>query len=154
MEDVGVTPLNTGPLLVVEDCEEDFAVLQMTLRRLLVPNPVYRCCDGDEAIAYLTGQGTYAQPDAAPRPQLILLDLNLPGMDGREVLTAIKANSDLRAIPVIIFTTSDFPRDVRLCYERGANCYAVKPVGMERFEQFIVLLRDFWLCAVQLPEVR
>ena len=136
---------NGGQLLIVEDGDEDFDVLRLALRDAGVTNELVRCADGDEALAYL------ARKDA--RPALILLDLNLPGLDGREVLRELRASASLRTIPVMVLSTSNSPRDVELCYREGANCYAVKPIGLDKLERLVRLIKEFWLEAMELPGV-
>ena len=108
------------PVLVVEDSNEDFKMLQRLMRRMAVQNPIHRCIDGDDVLDYLYHQGIYADSKIAPRPSVILLDLNLPGTDGRDVLEKLKQSPTFREIPIVIFTTSSNPEDVELCYRKGA----------------------------------
>jgi CheY-like chemotaxis protein len=105
--------------------------------------------NGEDAIAFLRRQGEYAD---APRPDMILLDLNLPRKNGREVLAEIKADEQLRLIPVVVLTTSDAEQDVLKSYRLHANCYITKPVGLDQFITVIRSLEDFWLSVVRLPE--
>jgi CheY-like chemotaxis protein len=105
--------------------------------------------DGVEALAFLRREGRHA---AAPRPDVILLDLNLPRMDGREVLAALKADPALRRIPVVILTTSQDEQDVLRAYELHANCYITKPVDLDQFIAVIQSIESFWLTIVTLPE--
>ena len=107
--------------------------------------------DGDTALAYLRHQPPYQD---APRPGLVLLDLNLPHVDGRHVLTAIKTDPDLRTIPVIILTTSNAPADIELAYREHANCYLVKPLGFTALAHTIEIISAFWLDTVTLPPTR
>ncbi|HEX8701931.1 MAG TPA: response regulator, partial [Myxococcaceae bacterium] len=145
--------LNSAPpILVVEDNDEDFDMLQLAFQSAAVPNALLRCQDGEETLEFLRRQGRYEQSERALRPGLILLDLNLPGLDGRQVLESIKSDSQLRAIPVIVFSTSDNPRDVQSCYQLGASAYLLKPVDLERFERMVRLLKEFWLEFVVLPQ--
>jgi CheY-like chemotaxis protein len=104
--------------------------------------------DGVEALAFLHREGPYA---GRPRPDLILLDLNLPRMDGREVLAAIKRDEDLKRIPVIILTTSDDERDVLKAYNLHANCFITKPIALDRFLAVVRSIEEFWLTIVRLP---
>jgi CheY-like chemotaxis protein len=105
--------------------------------------------DGVEAMAFLRHEGTHVQ---APRPDLILLDLNLPKMDGREVLAHIKADSSLKTIPTIILTTSEAQVDILQSYKLSANCYLSKPVQLDAFESLIKSINDFWLTKAKLPQ--
>jgi CheY-like chemotaxis protein len=138
-------------ILLVEDSPEDFEATVRALRKSGLANPIVRCQDGDEALDYLHRRGRYADPAAAPRPGIILLDLNLPGTDGRDVLREIKGDESLRLIPVVILTTSTDDRDVDRCYRDGANSYIKKPVDLEGFIEAIQRLTDFWFEVVILP---
>lgn len=139
------------PILLVEDSPEDFETTQRAFRRSGLKNPIFRCADGDEALDFLFRRGRHA---GAPQPGVILLDLNLPGTDGREVLTEIKADPELKQIPVIVLTTSSDDRDVAACYKAGANSYIQKPVDLEGFMQAIERLNDYWFEVVILPKVQ
>lgn len=141
------------PILLVEDSPEDFETTERAFRRSGLKNPIYRCADGDEALDFLHRRGRYADPDKAPRPGVILLDLNLPGTDGREVLSEIKNDPDLKQIPVIVLTTSKDERDVEVCYRCGANSYIQKPVDLDGFMKAIERLNDYWFEVVILPKV-
>lgn len=140
------------PVLVVEDNDEDFDMLQLAFQAAAVSNPLLRCQDGEETLEFLLRQGRYSNAEQAPRPGLVLLDLNLPGLDGRQVLERIKAEPALRGIPVIVFSTSNNPRDVQSCYQSGVSAYLLKPVDLERFERMVRLLKEFYLEFVVLPE--
>ncbi len=140
------------PILLVEDSPEDFETTQRAFRRSGLKNPIFRCSDGDEALDFLHQQGEFADPDKAPRPGVILLDLNLPGTDGREVLAEIKADPALKKIPVIVLTTSSDDRDVDACYRAGASSYIQKPVDLEGFMKAIERLNDYWFEVVILPK--
>jgi chemotaxis family two-component system response regulator Rcp1 len=107
--------------------------------------------DGVEAMAYLRHEGAYVH---APRPDLILLDLNLPRMDGREVLAQIKSDASLKTIPTVILTTSEAEVDIVKSYELQANCYLTKPVQLDAFESLVKSINDFWLTKVKLPQQR
>lgn len=135
-------------ILIVEDSDEDFEATARALRRSGLGNPIERCEDGDEALDFLFQRGAF---EDAERPGIILLDLNMPGTDGREVLQEVKADKLLKTIPVIVLTTSDDPRDIRGCYEAGANSYVHKPVNLEGFMAAIQRLRDYWFEVVLLP---
>lgn len=133
------------PLLVVEDSDEDFEVLQIFMEDMAVVNPIYRCTTGDKALDFLYRKQDAKNTQAAMRPSMILLDLNLPGTDGREVLERLKQDDEFREIPIVIFTTNSDPRDIKRCYRQGANGYLIKPVGTERFEKAVRAFVDYWL---------
>ena len=141
------------PILLVEDSPEDFETTERAFRRSGLKNPIYRCADGDEALDFLHRRGRYAGSGEAPRPGVILLDLNLPGTDGREVLSEIKNDPGLKQIPVIVLTTSKDERDVEVCYRCGANSYIQKPVDLDGFMKAIERLNDYWFEVVILPKV-
>lgn len=135
-------------VLLVEDSAGDVRLTQESLRDANRAIHLYVASDGVEAMAFLKRTGTHAE---APRPDLILLDLNLPRMDGREVLAAIKADEDLKTIPTVILTTSDSEKDILKSYELQANAYLTKPVRLEEFESLVKSINDFWLTKVKLP---
>ncbi|MEO8553820.1 MAG: response regulator [Kofleriaceae bacterium] len=131
-------------ILLVEDNPADVRLTQEALREGKVKNNLSVARDGEEALAFLRREG-------APRPDLILLDLNLPRRDGREVLKEIKADPDLRRIPVVVLTTSSAEVDILKSYELHANCYITKPVDLEQFITVVKSIDDFWLTIVKLP---
>lgn len=141
------------PILLVEDSPEDFETTERAFRRSGLRNPIFRCSDGDEALDYLHRRGPYADPAKSPRPGVILLDLNLPGTDGREVLSEIKADPSLKQIPVVVLTTSRDERDVDACYKAGASSYIQKPVDLDGFIKAIERLNGYWFEVVILPKV-
>ncbi|MCX7592598.1 MAG: response regulator [Fischerella sp.] len=145
------TKLN-DPLLIVEDSNEDFRILQRLMRRMAVKNPIYRCTSGDEVLDYLYQEGNYKNIDTAPRPSVILLDLNLPGIDGRDILERLKQDKSFKEIPIIIFTTSSNPQDIELCYQKGANGYLIKPMDTQELQKTIQAFVDYWL-EVNVPPV-
>ena len=145
-------PLLSRPILLVEDSAEDARVTMRAFLRAGLRNAVVVCRDGEEALDYLYQQGSYAMLGKADRPELILLDLNLPGRDGRTLLRLIKADDTIKAIPVIILTTSDEPSDIEACYQYGANSYVKKPVDFAGFMQAIARLVDFWFTIALLPQ--
>ncbi len=152
MSEASVTSIEQPPLLlVIEDSNEDFEAFQRYVDRSPLTVPIYRCVDGDDALAFLYRTGRYADPQSAPRPGLILLDLNLPGTDGREVLRKIKQDEILKLIPVVIFTTSNNPKDIETCYGQGANSYIVKPMNFSRLKHSIQILIDYWFDTTILP---
>lgn len=140
------------PILLIEDSPEDYEATLRAFKRSGLRNPLYRCADGDEALDFLYRRGAYRSPGEAPRPGIILLDLNLPGTDGREVLEVIKRDEALKRIPVIVLTTSSDDRDVQACYSAGANSYIQKPVDMDGFMQAIERLNGYWFEVVILPK--
>ncbi|GGR92054.1 response regulator [Deinococcus sedimenti] len=131
-------------LLIVEDSDEDFQAIQWALQRLDRPYPLERCVDGDAALSWIQ--------DGEHWPSLILLDLNLPGTDGREVLTALRADPRTRPLPVVVLSTSASERDVNECYLLGANSYLTKPVNFTQFTEQLRLTLAYWLDAVRLPQ--
>jgi CheY-like chemotaxis protein len=135
-------------ILLVEDNEGDAHLTQEALRRAKVRNNVHIVTDGAEAMTFLRNEAPYT--DAA-RPDLVLLDLNLPGMDGREVLEAMKGDPRLRTIPVVVVTSSEAEQDIVRTYELNANCYVTKPVDLQQFLHVIGTVGDFWLDIVKLP---
>ena len=138
-------------ILIVEDNDDDYFATMRAFGKANFANPVRRCTNGDQALDYLLRRGEFAAPGTASRPGIVLLDLNLPGTDGREVLRAIKGDPDLRKIPVIVLTTSHSEPDIEACYAAGANSYVQKPVNFERFVQAISRLSDYWINVSILP---
>jgi CheY-like chemotaxis protein len=138
-------------ILVVEDSPEDYEVTLRALRRTGLPHRLLHCATGDEALDFLRRRGRFRDPADAPRPAMILLDLNLPGTDGREVLQEIKRTDELAPIPVVVLTTSDDGRDVRACYEAGANSYVKKPIDLDAFMGAIERLSAYWFDVAILP---
>ena len=138
------------PILVVEDSVEDFTALSRAFRKNAVPNPVLRCEDGDQALEYLKGQGKHPSWPSQ-LPGIILLDLNMPGTDGRAVLDVLKSDPTLHTIPVIVFTTSTNSADIAECYRLGANSYLTKPIGYPALEEKVRLIIRYWLEASELP---
>ncbi len=139
------------PLLIIEDSDEDFTALTRMINKAKIPNPIYRCEDGEEALDFLYHEGEYENESLSPRPSLIVLDLNLPGTDGREVLAELKQNQDLQTIPVVVFSTSSNPRDVDACYRQGVSGYLVKPMNTNRLNQLVQTFIEYWFNAVALP---
>lgn len=146
-----VSNLQMPPLLVVEDSNEDFEALQRLLGRSSLTIPVQRCVNGDQALAFLYRTGAYEDRQRSPRPGLIVLDLNLPGTDGREVLRRIKQEGTLKTIPVVVLTTSNNPQDVEDCYQYGVNSYIVKPINFAKLKQDIQTIVDYWFEVTTLP---
>jgi len=139
-------------ILIVEDSDIDYETTLRAFKKSKMANPVQRCEDGEEALDYLFQRNGYSPAEKSPRPGLILLDLNLPGTDGREFLKEIKKDPELKTIPVIILTTSSDDKDIETCYQAGANSYIQKPVDLEGFFTAIQRLKDFWFEVVLLPK--
>ncbi len=135
-------------ILLVEDDEGDVLLTKKALSNGKIYNSISVAKDGVDALAFLRQEGEYID---APRPDLVLLDLNMPRMDGREALTQIKQDKELRSIPVVILTTSDSDRDVLKSYDLQANCYITKPVDLDKFTAVVQAITDFWFTVVKLP---
>jgi len=135
-------------ILLVEDNPGDVRLTREALREGKIHNNLAVVEDGVEALRYLRGEGPYA---GSPRPDVILLDLNLPRKDGREVLEEVKADPHLRTIPVVVLTSSDAERDVVRAYDLHANCYVTKPVDLEQFINVVKSIESFWFSIVKLP---
>ena len=135
-------------ILLVEDNPGDVRLAQEALKESKVRNKLFVVEDGVEAMAFLRRQGKYAD---APHPDLILLDLNLPRKSGREVLTEIKTDENLKHIPVVILTVSRAEEDVMKCYNQHANCYITKPLDFNQFMEVTKTIEEFWLTIVKLP---
>jgi chemotaxis family two-component system response regulator Rcp1 len=133
-------------VLVVEDSPGDVRLTQSAFHSVDQSIRLHVADDGVEAIAFLRNEGAYAN---APRPDLILLDLNLPRMDGREVLARIKSDSGLKTIPTVILTMSEAPADIAESYQLHANCFLQKPLGLVAFEKLVKNINDFWLTEVK-----
>lgn len=133
----------TQLLLVVEDSNEDFETLQRLLRRASLSIPIYRCLNGDDALMFLN-QAKPGNHSETSHPGMILLDLNLPGTDGRDVLRQIKQDGNLKNIPVVVFTTSNNPRDIDACYQYGVDKYIVKSIDFTQLKQDIQMLVNYW----------
>jgi len=133
---------------MVEDNPDDVFLTQEVLKETRLCINLSVAENGEEAMAFLCRKGTYRD---APRPDLILLDLNMPRKDGREVLAGIKADDDLKTIPVVILTTSQTKEDIYTAYALHANCYVTKPVDLDRFIRALRAIEDFWLTTVELP---
>lgn len=145
-----MTPQNRT-LLLVEDSPEDREATIRAFKKCGFLAPIICCTDGDDALDYLHRQGKYQPPAVAPRPSLILLDLNLPGTDGRQVLAELKADAELKTIPVVVLTTSTNHRDISSSYLAGASSYVAKPVDVDSFLRTIASLKSWWFEEVILP---
>lgn len=136
-----------GSILIVEDSLADYQAIMRVFRKVGLDNPVHHCETGQDALDFLQ-----TDKQKNKRPDIIILDLNLPGTDGREVLKQIKADQSLKSIPVIIFTTSDSERDINACYESGANSYITKPVDLGKFLEVADMIKSYWFQMVALPQ--
>ena len=135
-------------ILLVEDNPGDVRLTQESLKDSKLLNFISVVNDGVEAMAFLRREGKYVE---APRPDLILLDLNLPKKDGREVLAEIKTDEQLRRIPVVVLTTSSADQDILRTYDLHANCYIIKPVNLDQFTKVVKALEEFWFTIVKRP---
>jgi chemotaxis family two-component system response regulator Rcp1 len=141
-------PTEAIDILLVEDSPGDVMLTQEAFQVATVPNKLHITRDGAEAMAFLRREGVYAE---APRPDLILLDLNLPKKDGRTTLAEIKADVSLKTIPVLIFTSSAADADILSSYQLRANCYITKPVDLDGFAKVVRSVENFWFSLAQLP---
>lgn len=137
------------PILLIEDSDEDFEITSAAIRQSGVLNPLLRCGTGRDARDYIAQSGRFMH---AVEPLFILLDLNIPGTDGRKVLAELRKSAWLSAVPSIVLSTSANPVDIRLSYQLGAAGYLVKPVDFERLETMIGTLTDYWMNVVRLSE--
>lgn len=144
------TPSHSIEILLVEDNPGDVRLTLEALKEARIYNKINVASNGVEAIDYLRRKGDFAD---ATRPDLILLDLNLPKKDGREVLQEIKHDDELKRIPVVVLTTSKAEEDILRSYNLHANCYITKPVDLDQFMRVVQSIQDFWLTIVRLPPV-
>jgi CheY-like chemotaxis protein len=135
-------------ILLVEDSPADIRLTQEALRDSKIANDLHIARDGVEGLDFLHQRGAHV---GAPRPDLVILDLNLPRMDGKEVLAEVKADGNLRTIPIAVLTTSESEADVLSSYDLGANCYLTKPVDLSQFLRVVQSIEDFWFGIVRLP---
>lgn len=141
--------LESAVILLVEDDPADVELTQCTIKKSKVLIDLQVVRDGVEALAFLRREGQYAE---APSPDLILLDLNMPRMDGRTFLSEMRADDNLKAIPVVVLTTSQTDEDILKSYQLGANCFVTKPVGLAEFTRVVDAIEDFWFTIVRLPK--
>jgi CheY-like chemotaxis protein len=139
------------PVLMAEDDEDDRMMAERAFRENRIANPLVTVANGAELLDYLRQKGKYADVSQSPRPCIILLDLNMPKMDGREALKVIKEDERLMRIPVVIITTSKAEEDILVSYNVGANSYITKPITFEGLLKVIKTLKDYWLEIVELP---
>lgn len=136
---------NSLPILIVEDNDDDYELAICALKRKhSIQNEIIRAKNGDEAISFL-------KKDGGNKPGIILLDLNLPGITGQKVIELIRSDPAIKGIPIIVLTSSKNEKDVRLCYEKGANTYIVKPIGFAKFLEATSRLKEFWIETAILP---
>jgi CheY-like chemotaxis protein len=150
-EEMGTPMGKPVEILLVEDNPGDVRLTREALQESKLYNNLHVVMDGEAAMDFVRQRGEYAD---MPRPDLVLLELNLPKKDGREVLEDIKADEELQSIPVVILTTSEADEDIVNTYELHANAYITKPVGMEKFIDVVKSVKDFWFTIVKLPDER
>jgi CheY-like chemotaxis protein len=139
-------------LLIIEDSDEDFEALSRIINLgITFTLVIHRCIDGDDALDFLDRVGKYSNLGDLAHPDLIILDLNLPGTDGREILAIIKQSTTLRTIPVVVFSTSSNPKDIEVCYQSGANSYMIKPMNINLLKDSVRMMIDYWFKATVLP---
>ncbi len=141
-------------ILLVDDDPSDQFLVQEGMRMANLSYDLRVAGDGDEALDYLYRRGRFAQPQRSPRPDLILLDLNMPRCDGRQVARAVKSDPNLRYIPIVVFTTSSLDQDVQNLYEIGVNTFVQKPMNFDQFTEVLRDLSQFWLERAILPGAR
>jgi CheY-like chemotaxis protein len=141
-------------IVVADDDEEDCMLVEEALQESRLSNELHFVRDGDELLEYLRRDGRYADAASSPRPALVLLDLNMPGKDGREALAEIKEDPDLRRIPVVVLTTSKAEEDILRSYDLGVNSYITKPVTFDGLVEVVRRLGQYWFEIVQLPPDR
>ena len=137
--------MSTRPILLVEDNPDDVELTRIAFAQAKIANPLHVVDNGVEALEYLFGRGAWARQPRHEAPALILLDLNMPRMDGREVLQAIRADAETRSLPVVVMTTSAEPFDVEACYLLGANSYIRKPVDFDQFMGAVKQVGMYWV---------
>jgi len=144
-------PLSQRTILMVEDNDDDFEATRRCFEFAKIRNPIEWCKGGQDALDYLRGEGAYTAPPTH-MPVIALLDLNMPGIDGRQTLALLKKDGRLRKLPVIILSTSADEGDVDMCYELGASSYIQKPIDLEGLQNCVTRIRDYWLGTALLPK--
>ena len=140
-------------ILIADDSENDILVIRKAFERAYVPNPIYAVKSGDEVLDYLQGRGRYAVRHEYPLPDLLLLDLKMPGMDGFEVLRWIRRQPGLNSLRVVVLTSSDHIRDVNQAYQLGANSFMVKPTDFQNYVEVGKTLQTYWLKHSEAPQI-
>ncbi len=138
-------------ILLAEDRDRDVLITREALTEAQVPHHLTTVADGQEVLDYMRRQGVYADPQRSPRPDVILLDLNLPKVDGRDVLRTLKSDPALKHIPIVVLSTAHHSAEVMQVYRHGANAYIEKPIAYERFVEVIGLFGNFWTSVAALP---
>lgn len=149
MKEENLEHLKSIDILLAEDSPGDADLAREALEESKLKNRLYTVIDGQEALDFLFKKGEYAD---VPRPDLILLDLNMPRVDGREVLKVVKEDKNLRSIPVVILTTSKAEEDILKSYDLHANCYITKPLDLDKFMEVVHAIENFWISIVALPK--
>lgn len=144
-------PATTRVILLAEDNPADQNLALRSLRSAGTDKELHIVEDGEEALAYLERRGPYTDEASSPRPDIVLLDINMPRINGQQVLQHMRASEQLRSIPVIMLTVSDNEDDVAMAYASGANAYLVKPVELDRFKKHLKHLKEFWFESCTLP---
>jgi CheY-like chemotaxis protein len=137
-------------ILLIEDNSGDILLTKEAFEEIKFTENLSVVTDGEAALDFLYKQGRYHE---APTPDLIILDLNIPRVDGKELLAKVKKDDLLRKIPIIVLSTSKSDKDIKTCYELQANCYLIKPVDFEQFIEIVTYIRDFWLGMVKIPSM-
>jgi CheY-like chemotaxis protein len=143
---------DTAVIMIVEDRDDDILLMRKAFERASLTNPVHVVRSGDEAVAYLSGEGKYANRAEYPLPVLVLLDLKMPGMDGFELLTWIRQQEGIRGLPVVVLTSSSEMRDVNRAYALGANSFFVKELDFQGAVDLSHLLRNYWVHKAATPD--
>jgi CheY-like chemotaxis protein len=147
-----MSQLNPPTILLVEDNVDDYDAAVRSFQAAHLDNPIQWCKSGQDALNYLRREGKYASVPAVPRPALILLDLNMPGIDGRKTLAIVKQDQALRKIPIVVLTTSSDEKDIEQCYEIGASTYIQKPVDFAGLVEAVGRIKDYWFGIALLPQ--
>jgi len=140
-------------ILLVEDREDDILLIRRAFEKAHVPNPMYVVRNGEEAIAYLSGENGFSNRDEHPLPQMVLLDLHMPRVDGFEVIKWIRQQPGFGTLLVIVLTSSDQLRDVHEAYKLGANSFLVKPLDFQNFVELGEIIRNYWINTNRTPEI-